>query len=74
MPSLRFRAPRPSGREPVFLVAEERWCAFYDRLEIGRDEGGTDERPGVLLVADATVSRSHCLLAYPRRRPLLHAG
>jgi adenylate cyclase len=41
---------------------DETWCPFYDRLEIGRDDGGGAERPGVLLVADGTVSRSHCML------------
>lgn len=64
---VRYCAPAPASRDPVFLVAalgtpDETWCPFYDRLEVGRDDGHPHERPGVLLVADATVSRSHCVL------------
>lgn len=52
---------------PAYIVAaqgtaDERWCPFYDHLEIGRDVPDATERPGVLLVPDATVSRSHCVL------------
>jgi adenylate cyclase len=67
MSRFRYCAPAPGGRAPAFLVAargtnEERWCAFYDQLQIGRDEGESGPPPGVLLIADATVSRSHCVL------------
>ncbi len=64
---VRYCAPAAASRDPVFLVAahgtsEEKWCPFYDRLEVGRDDGDPHERPGVLLVGDATVSRTHCVL------------
>ena len=45
-------------------TADEEWYAFSERLEIRRDEGGDAEPAAVLFVADATVSRSHCLLTY----------
>lgn len=64
---VRYCAPAATSRDPFFLVAahgtpEEKWCPFYDRLDIGRDDGDPHQRPGVLLVEDATVSRSHCVL------------
>lgn len=45
-------------------TADEQWFSFVDRLEVRRDDGEPNERPGVLFVADATVSRSHCLFTY----------
>jgi class 3 adenylate cyclase len=64
---VRYCAPAANGAVPAFLVAgqgtpEETWCPIYDRLDIGRDDGAAPERPGSLLVADGTVSRSHCVL------------
>jgi len=65
--SIRYRAPEGDGREPVALAP---WPAspgaprfpFWSRLEIGRDDGKRPEEPGLLLLADATVSRKHCVI------------
>ena len=69
MPSdvFRFCAPPPADAAPAFIVLEqgtpeETWCPFYDRVEVGRDDGNAPVRSGVLLVADGTVSRAHCVL------------
>lgn len=52
---------------PAFLVSSrggphERWYALSERLVIGRDDGRPDATPGWVLVADPTVSRSHCVI------------
>jgi class 3 adenylate cyclase len=69
VPAIRYAAPAPqTGRVPRNLVAcrgaaDEQRFPFYDEIEIGRD----DERPdatGVILVADPTVSRRHCVVAH----------
>jgi adenylate cyclase len=39
---------------------------FYDRLEIGRDDGERPEEPALLLVPDPTVSRLHCVVTQDR--------
>jgi class 3 adenylate cyclase len=62
--------PSP-GYRPWYLVAVadapgDQRVEFYDRLEIGRDDGIGEPAPAQLLIADATVSRRHCLL---RRTP-----
>lgn len=44
----------------------ERRYLFHDQIHIGRDDGAGDPPPGVLLVADPTVSRAHCTI---RRAP-----
>ncbi len=68
----RYCSPPPdAGRDPMFLVAahgtrEERWYPFYDRLEIGREEGNGGEHPGTMFVSDPTVSRAHCVLTGTR--------
>lgn len=68
--NLRYTVASHASRGPAaYLVAgygtaDEQWYAFSDRLEVRRDEGETSERPGVLFVGDATVSRSHCLFTY----------
>lgn len=64
---LRYRAPAPDGGEPASLTPWPESSAaprfpFWTRLEIGRDDGKRPEEPGLLLVADATVSRQHCLI------------
>ena len=70
-PTFRYVEPSASGeRKPWFLIfgwgtSGERRFAFYDEIEIGRDDGRA-ETPGVVLVADPTVSRRHCIIA---RRP-----
>lgn len=66
---IRYFGTGPAAGAPVFLVAgrgtpEETWCRFSDSLEIGRDSGESHARPGLLLVSDPTVSRSHCVLTY----------
>lgn len=70
VPVTRYRMPPANGRRTAFLVGDrgtpsERWYAFFDAVEIGRDDGGVrDPRPGRLLVSDRTVSRSHCVITY----------
>ena len=74
------RPPRyrePSGEGPrSYLVAvpvaegTQRY-AFYDRIEIGRDDGVRAEAPGLLLVRDTYVSRSHCVVSRQPARGLL---
>jgi class 3 adenylate cyclase len=66
----RYQVPAANGRRPAFLVAgrstpTEQWFPFFDAVEIGRDNGvPVDTRPGVLLVSDPTVSRTHCVFTY----------
>ncbi|MFO0584099.1 MAG: adenylate/guanylate cyclase domain-containing protein [Anaeromyxobacter sp.] len=68
---LRYKPPPPGDREPCFLgpapvkPGGPRYL-FHDRLEIGRDDGARPEESGVLLVADPTVSRVHCVLTQDR--------
>jgi len=64
---LRYRPPEGDGREPAALspwpaASDAPRFPFWSRLEIGRDDGKRPEEPGLLLVADATVSRVHCVL------------
>jgi adenylate cyclase len=40
---------------------EQRY-AFLDQIQIGRDDEGTTLVPGVLLIADPTISRRHCIV------------
>jgi class 3 adenylate cyclase len=59
------------GCRPWVLVADAGGPAaqrfeFFDRLEIGRDDGILEPGPAQLLIADPTISRRHCLL---RRTP-----
>jgi class 3 adenylate cyclase len=68
----RYQTPPQQGeREPRFLgpapvkPGGPRYV-FYDRLEIGRDDGVRPEEPGLLLVADPTVSRVHCVVTQDR--------
>jgi len=66
-PPVRYAAPVPDGLPSRYLEpADPDGCAlrclFFGRLEIGRDEDGRAERPGLLLVADPTVSRAHCVI------------
>jgi adenylate cyclase len=64
----RYSAPPPDGSSPKFLapapgVADEPRFRFHRRLEVGRDDGHRLEEPGLLLIADPTVSRSHCVVS-----------
>jgi class 3 adenylate cyclase len=64
---VRYTPPPDGSRPPRFLVAEagtprEQRFAFYDALEIGRDEAGRTQTPGQLLVGDSTVSFRHCVV------------
>jgi class 3 adenylate cyclase len=64
---LRYRAPEGDGREPAALAPwptapEAPRFPFWSRLEIGRDDGKRAAEPGLLLVADARVSRQHCVI------------
>ena len=64
---IRYMAPAGGSRTPRYLVAEpgtpaEQRFVFYDTIEIGRDEAGRAEAPGLLLVGDSTVSFRHCVL------------
>jgi class 3 adenylate cyclase len=64
----RFGTPIPDpGAHPWILVANaghetEQRYAFFDRLEIGRDDGQAEAPPAHLLISDPTVSRDHCVL------------
>ncbi len=57
--------PPPAVDYPTKKLVEDgeagRVFEFYNRLEIGRARKGA-ERPGVLLVADPTVSSRHCVI------------
>ena len=70
LPAVRYQIPSADGCRGAFLVAAhgtpgEQWYPFFDAIEIGRDNGnGGEQRPGLLLVRDPTVSRSHCVLSY----------
>ncbi len=63
----RFWAPDPDGRLPRFLSVKlangrEAQYRFYGHLEIGRDDEHASPEPGLLLLADPTVSRRHCAI------------
>jgi class 3 adenylate cyclase len=65
--AFRYTEPPSSDREPMYLTpagAAEGGprYVFYDRLEIGRDDGKRPGEPGLLLVPDETVSRLHCVV------------
>jgi class 3 adenylate cyclase len=69
LPPIRYREPATQpGRTPRVLVAgygtpDEVRLTFYDEVEIGRDDGRPDG-PGLVLVADPTISRRHCVVAH----------
>lgn len=63
----RYWAPDPDGRLPRRLAVKladggEAQYRFYGHLEIGRDDDQASPAPGLLLVADPTVSRRHCAI------------
>lgn len=63
----RYAAPvEDSGRRsclvPVEAGASDLHFVFYDQLEIGRDVDDRGTPPGVLRIADPSVSRRHCIL------------
>jgi adenylate cyclase len=65
---VRYSAPPGGSRPPSSLVADagtprEQRFVFYDTLEIGRDQPGRADAPGLLLVEDSTVSFRHCIVA-----------
>ena len=65
---VRYTAPPGGSRPPSSLVVNagtprEQRFVFFDTLEIGRDQAGRTEAPGVLLVEDSTVSFRHCIVA-----------
>jgi adenylate cyclase len=65
--AIRYAEPPPTGLPPAWVVSAagtnaERRFVFYDRLEIGREHGEALPGPGVLQVADQTISRTHCVL------------
>ncbi len=69
VPPIRYVAPPiRTDRAPCVLVAgagtaDECRLPFYNEIEIGRDDG-RPAAPGVALVADATISRRHCVVAH----------
>jgi len=68
LPSMRYQSPQAADRSPLVLIAgrgtaSERRFEFYDQIEIGRDDG-RPESPGVVLVADPTISRRHCVILH----------
>ncbi len=62
---LVFTAPPSNGNSPRYLTlagpGAERFT-FYDQIEIGREVGGRERAPGLLLIPDPTVSRRHCVV------------
>ncbi len=70
--AISYLAP-PAGRAPAReLVAVSGPCQggrfpFFDYLEIGRLEPGQAPAPGVLRVADGTVSERHCVITQDTR-------
>lgn len=65
--TVRYLAPRTRGRRVSHLAlaagtAGERHFPFTDSLEIGRDDADRECVPGVMLIADPTISWRHCLL------------
>lgn len=63
----RYWAPDPDGRLPRILSVKlaggrEVRYRFYGRVEIGRDDEHASPEPGLLLLADPTVSRRHCVI------------
>ncbi len=60
-----YKTPSPTDRPPRALMASggtdsgERYT-FYERIEIGRYREGKEFPPGLLLLADPTVSSRHC--------------
>jgi len=69
LPSMRYREPKAPADSPALALivghgtADERRFVFYDQIEIGRDDG-RPEAPGVVLVADPTISRRHCVVVH----------
>jgi len=66
----RYVAPTPDGPgQPCALVwgpgtpGEQRY-AFRDQIQIGRDDEACAPAPGLLLIADPTVSRRHCVIRH----------
>ncbi len=64
----RYVAPDPGGTARASALVwsagtpgEQRYT-FYDQIQIGRDEEGSGFAPGLLLVADPTISRRHCVI------------
>jgi adenylate cyclase len=66
LPRMRYQPLAPDGRPAKYLVAqpgaEPLRFKFHGHLEIGRDDPHREPEPGELLVADATVSRVHCVV------------
>lgn len=65
---LRYQPPPLEGRQACYLrpADGDQRLAFVDRVEIGRDDDGRGLEPGLLLLADPSVSRHHCVVT---RRP-----
>jgi class 3 adenylate cyclase len=62
---MRYRPPEPDGRPAKYVIAGPGAAArfkFHGHLEIGRDDPQRTPEPGQLLVADPTVSRTHCVV------------
>jgi adenylate cyclase len=61
---LRYRPPPADGRPLAHLrpTGGGEPLAFVDRLEIGRDDDERAPEPGLLLLADPSVSRHHCVV------------
>ena len=64
----RYATPDParSSRSCALVWRQgapgEQRYVFFDQIQIGRDEEGCTSGPGLLLIADPTVSRRHCIV------------
>jgi class 3 adenylate cyclase len=54
------------GRSHVLVwrpgTPHEHHFVFFDQIQIGRDDEGATLAPGMLLIADPTISRRHCIV------------
>lgn len=62
---VRYLPPQAAPCAARYLVAHagtslEQRFVFFDHLEVGRDEDRRQQRPGLLLIRDPTVSWEHC--------------
>jgi class 3 adenylate cyclase len=67
-PRLRYLEPQgDQGARSRVLVwrpgtPHEHHFVFFDQIQIGRDDEGATLAPGMLLIADPTISRRHCIV------------
>lgn len=64
---MEYRTPTDSRERRKRLIAyagtpHEQEFVFFERIEIGRFTEGRESPPGVLLLADPTISSQHCII------------